>query len=212
MTGSKLPDAAMQSADGQDDLFAGLSCLTLAYPAVAATERAWTALFAGIGSLFVLMLVWAVIHLLRAQGRFPRGDYPVVLFGVVFSVVIYPVFCLVLPEAKGLHPLPLILTPLLLLFQALPMLRVAGPSLPPRRAAFRIAVLGGAAAGMLLVLACLREALTYGTVFGHDWQRASLLYAGLVASTGLIAAGLALGCLRWIAMRVGESVSKGGHP
>lgn len=208
MTGSKLPDGVTRSADDHDGLFAGLSCLAMAYPAVAATERAWTAFFAGFGSLAVLMLTWGVIHLLRRQGRFPRGDYPVVMTGVIFSVLIYPVFCLFIPAAKSLQPLPLILTPLLLLFQALPLLHETGPGLPPRRTVSRLAILGGSAAGILLVIASLREGLVYGTVFGSHWQNASLLLAGTIVSTGLITAGLVLGCLRWIAGRV--SASKGG--
>lgn len=211
MAGPNLSDGSTSPADDHDRLFAGLSCLTLAYPAIAATERAWTALFAGVGTLAALMLTWGVIHLLRRQNRFPHGDYPVVMIGIVFTALIYPAFCFFIPAAKSMQPLPLLLTPLLLLFQSLPLLRETDSGQPDRQNALRLAILGGSAAALLLVLAALREMLTYGTIFGYTRQTPDPMGTVTIVSIGMIAAGLALGCLRWISGRVKTSASRGGQ-
>ena len=197
------------SPEAKDQLAAGLACLMIVYPAVVATRFAWTALVVGASSLAVLLLAWGVLQLLCHWKRCPEGDLPLLFTACLLTSLVYLAVFLSGAYPEGIHPLPLLLTPLLLTFQALPLFHNAAAM--PRKALSQLAALGGFAMALLIAIGVFRELITFGTVFVFPENFPAS--PGFLSSVpaGLIIAGCMLAGIRWILGKITDA-RQGGAP
>lgn len=166
------------SPEARDQLAVGLSCLMIAYPSVVATQYAWTALIVGASSFAVVLLSWGSVQLLRrwplvgSPGsvqllrrwhRRPKGSIPILLSACLMTSLVYLVLTLSGRYPEGMHPLPLLLTPLLLTYQALSLGGIASEDI--RKSVSRLTALGSFSTGLLVGIGAVRELLSFGTVF-----------------------------------------------
>ncbi len=191
-----------------DRLPAGLTCLAIAYPAVAAAGHAWSALAVGISSLAVLLLTWCSLQLLRRWSRFPRGRLPVVAIGCAVSSLVWLVARLPGWIPVDAHPLPMLAAPLLLLVQSLSLLNDENDG-PIYTVPLRLAGTGAFFCIVLVSIGILREGILYGTFFGSVDAGTRIADLAVSIPVGLILAGLTLGGLRWLSGK-GRGMSAGG--
>ena len=205
------PDTSIQQVPGtivRSTLPGGLSCLAIAYPAIAATGHARLALAAGVGSMATLLLTWAVLVLLRRVNRFRYSDLAAVLTACLLSSLVWLGM-----QAAGwipdtFHPLPLLAAPVLLLFEALPLLRT-GTEKWERQTPLRLIMLAASAATVYIGVGIVREWMVYGSIFASSTALQPGTASPFSVPLGWMLAGLLMGGFRWVAGRATTMV-KGG--
>ncbi len=187
----------------------GVSCLAIAYPAIAATGHARIALAAGIGSLTVLLLTWSVLVMLRRLNRFRYNDLAAILTTCIGSSLVWLGMYASGWIPASYHPLPLLAAPVLLLFEALPDLR-EGTEKWSRRTPLRLFVIAASTALFYLGVGIVREWLVYGSVFAPADELGTSSMQPYSIPLGTIITGFMMAGGRWLAVRTAEMM-KGGR-
>jgi len=187
----------------------GVSCLAIAYPAIAATGHARLALAAGTASMAVLLLTWVVLVLLRRINRFHYSAFAAILTTCAGSSLVWlgmHVFGWI-PESYP--PLPLLAAPVLLLFEVLPILQT-GTEKWNRHAPTRLFAIAASAAAVYLGVGIVREWVIYGSVFASSGKLGTSPAQLYSIPIGTMVAGLTMAGVRWMA-GCAAAMMKGGR-